>query len=845
MARIRQSAKWTSLTLTGTLLLALFAGACDEANPLGTDRLNEISTLEPVAVDISPDGAVLDSGQVVKFTAKLTDVNGNPVSASIEWETDAGTITSDGLLTAKAGPGRHKVVAKHRGNGPNKRDLADTTYVDISRTSDNPEPVSLFVTPQTVVIGSGDTVAFDFVLNDGNGGIIDGGAEWSATGGTIDGTGLYVAGGQAGEFQVVAASGTLADTASVEVSASEPSNTAPTANFAVECTDLGCSYDASGSTDSDGSIASFAWDFGDGKSGSGRTVSHTYTSGGTYSVRLTVTDNDGASASRTQDVSVEAPPPPEPTNEAPTANFASSCTDLGCSFDASSSSDSDGSIAGYAWQFGDGASGSGRTASHAYASGGTYSVRLTVTDNDGASSSKTRSVSVQPPPPPNAAPTANFTLNCTDLGCSFDGSSSSDSDGSIAGYAWQFGDGASGSGRTASHNYASGGTYTVRLTVTDNDGASGSKTRSATVSAPTPPNPDVDVEISPGQSIQNAVDANPAGTTFLLKSGIHRRQRVRPKDGNTFLGELGTVLDGEGVTSYAIRSGADNVTIRGLRVTGYTPSSTFGAIEADWDQGRGWTVEDCEIHHNRAAGVKIGHEMVFRGNYVHHNGQYGLHGWGNNALIEDNEISHNNTEGYDPLWDAGGMKLVRSDGLVFRNNHVHSNFGIGVWFDANNIRVTIEDNLIEDNEAAGIYYEISYQAVIRNNRIFRNGDGSADRISRSGIVISESSDVEVYGNTLAGNENGISAMQAERGTGYYGEWLVENLWVHDNDVTMERGASGLADWKGDGGIFNRNNRFDRNTYRISGNSLPFRYGGRISESTWRSKGQDANSTFLR
>ena len=365
------------------------------------------------------------------------------------------------------------------------------------------------------------------------------------------------------------------------------------------------------------------------------------------------------------------------------------------------------------------------------------------------------------------------------------------------------------------------------------------------MSAPPPPNPDVDVEISPGQSIQSAVNANPAGTTFLLKSGVHRRQQVRPKDGNTFLGEPGTVLDGEGVTSYAIRSGADNVTIRGLRVTGYAPSSTFGAIEADWDQGTGWTVEDCEIHHNRAAGVKIGHDMVLRGNYVHHNGQYGLHGWGNNALIDNNEISHNNTEGYDPLWDAGGMKFVRSDGLVFRNNHVHSNYGIGVWFDANNIRVTIEDNLIEDNEAAGIYYEISYEAVIRNNRIFRNGDGSADRLSRSGIVISESSDVEVYGNTLAGNENGISAMQAERGTGYFGEWLVENLWVHDNDVTMDSGASGLADWKGDGGIFNRNNRFDRNTYRISGNSLPFRYGSRVSESTWRSKGQDANSTFLR
>ncbi|MEJ2549021.1 MAG: hypothetical protein P8125_14610, partial [Gemmatimonadota bacterium] len=251
------------MTIAAIALFALVSGACDETSPLGTGRLDEASTLEAVAVEISPDGAVLDSGDVLQFTAKLTDFNGDRVNGAVEWETDAGAITSDGLLTADARPGRRKVVAKHRGNGPNKLELADTTVVEIAGESADSQPVAISVTPQSVGVGPGDTVAFSFTLEDGNGGIVGGAAEWSATGGTIDASGLFVAGDQAGTFLVVAASGTLADTASVEVSTAEPGNSSPTAEFGVDCSDLGCSFDASGSSDSDGSIASYAWQFGD------------------------------------------------------------------------------------------------------------------------------------------------------------------------------------------------------------------------------------------------------------------------------------------------------------------------------------------------------------------------------------------------------------------------------------------------------------------------------------------------------------------------------------------------------------------------------------------------------
>ena len=71
---------------------------------------------------------------------------------------------------------------------------------------------------------------------------------------------------------------------------------------------------------------------------------------------------------------------------------------------------------------------------------------------------------------PDQPPTAQATANCTGLTCSFDGTGSSDPDGTVASYAWDFGDGSTGSGATPTHGYATAGTYTYTLTVTDNQG---------------------------------------------------------------------------------------------------------------------------------------------------------------------------------------------------------------------------------------------------------------------------------------------------------------------------------------------------------------------------------------
>src|SRR5881394_941180 len=275
-----------------------------------------------------------------------------------------------------------------------------------------------------------------------------------------------------------------------------PPNQPPVASFTFSCNGLGCDF-TSTSSDPDGTVVSYSWTFGDGGTSPDRNPSHTYSTDGSYTVRLTVTDNEGAQstpASQTVTVSAPPPPPPPPPNQPPVASFTFSCNGLGCDF-TSTSSDPDGTVASYSWTFGDGGTSPARNPSHTYSTDGSYTVRLTVTDNQGAQStpaSQTVTVSAPPPPPPpppNQPPVASFTFSCNGRGCDFT-STSSDPDGTVASYSWTFGDGGTSPARNPSHTYSADGSYTVRLTVTDNQGAQSTPaSQTVTVSAPPPPPP--------------------------------------------------------------------------------------------------------------------------------------------------------------------------------------------------------------------------------------------------------------------------------------------------------------------------------------------------------------------
>lgn len=237
-------------------------------------------------------------------------------------------------------------------------------------------------------------------------------------------------------------------------------------------------FDGSGSTDTDGTIIDYAWDFGDGTTGTGVAPAHIYQNTGTYTVSLTVTDDGGSSDTNATSATIGA------GNQAPTAHPGGPYTGTvgsTVSFDGSGSTDSDGTISSYVWDFGDGATGRGMTTSHAYSAQGTYNVSLTVTDDVGAIDSATTSVTIDPA---NQAPTANAggpytaTLGETMV---FDGTGSSDPDGSISAYAWDFGDGTTGTGPTPSHLYGAAGSYNVILTVTDDGGLTNTDTTSVTI----------------------------------------------------------------------------------------------------------------------------------------------------------------------------------------------------------------------------------------------------------------------------------------------------------------------------------------------------------------------------
>ncbi len=296
---------------------------------------------------------------------------------------------------------------------------------------------------------------------------------------------------------VTATSGGISSDITVKVETNEN----PTASFVYSPTNPSVGekvhFNAAESSDSDGTIVAYKWDYGDGRSGSGEKTNHSYNQAGTFSVVLVVEDNSGNRDSTSETITVTE-------GDAPTASFVYSPTNPAVNevvyFNASESSDKDGTIVGYNWDLGDGSGASGINITHTYTRAGTYTVLLVVIDDSGDTGSASKTVSVGE----NESPTAAFDYSPinpkVDEDIYFNASDSSDPDGTIETYEWDFGDNTTDTGETVTHRYSSSGTYAVQLTVTDDSGNTGSTTKTVTVSenqSPTaafvysPTNPDV------------------------------------------------------------------------------------------------------------------------------------------------------------------------------------------------------------------------------------------------------------------------------------------------------------------------------------------------------------------
>ncbi len=252
---------------------------------------------------------------------------------------------------------------------------------------------------------------------------------------------------------------------------------------------LSVNFSAASST---GTITQYQWDFADGSTASTATVDHEYTTAGKFIATLTIHDATGASSSSTVEVNVTAPEalaPPEIINIEPTVVISTSTSAVGpaplnMSFDGSGSrANGSATITNYLWSFGDGTSSTGATVTHSFKSAGTYAVTLTITDSNNLSNSTSTPVIVTPAVSNNAPKAAICEAKSTGtfpLTVSFDGSCSTDSDGSIASYIWSFGDGSVGSGKTASHTFTTEAEFLVTLQVSDNQGAIGTATTKIT-----------------------------------------------------------------------------------------------------------------------------------------------------------------------------------------------------------------------------------------------------------------------------------------------------------------------------------------------------------------------------
>ena len=245
-------------------------------------------------------------------------------------------------------------------------------------------------------------------------------------------------------------------------------NAAPVAAFAAPAgaaQGAAVQFDAGASSAADGGTLSYAWDFGDGDSGEGMQVEHTYPEAGRYFVTLTVrgeSDNDCNCASFKQLLVVNAPP------QAVAKAAPKAAVGQVVHFDASESSDPDGGLTEYHWDFGDGAQGRGMEITHQYRAAGTYTATLRVTDDAGqADSSATQESTVQV----NAAPEPHFELAqavyCTGEDVVFDALASRDTDGRITAFRWDFGDGNQAEGAEATHRYTTPGSYRAMLHVED------------------------------------------------------------------------------------------------------------------------------------------------------------------------------------------------------------------------------------------------------------------------------------------------------------------------------------------------------------------------------------------
>ena len=285
------------------------------------------------------------------------------------------------------------------------------------------------------------------------------------------------------------------------------------------------------------------------------------------------------------------------------------------------------------------------------------------------------------------------------------------------------------------------------------------------------------------------------------------------------------------VTPSAFAPGpANNVTIQGLKVEKFAAPLLTGAIGGAWTgngsttAGINWIVKNNEIRLNHGDGVRVNYGWRVLNNKIHHNGNLGIGGGlgsstiPSRVLIQGNELAYNNYAQLISSFGAGGLKLCTMLGPIIRRNYAHHNDGDGFHTDMNVYDVLYDGNTAADNTAIGIIHEISYDAIVRNNKLLRNHPGNSSKkwLYAAQLLSASSQKVEAYCNTVevsAQGGNGIDILTQDR-PGYgpsIGNYFHHNTIVFHGNSGVTGGAR--DDPAQDPNFFTRN-RFDYNTYHL-------------------------------
>jgi hypothetical protein len=262
-------------------------------------------------------------------------------------------------------------------------------------------------------------------------------------------------------------------------------------------------------------------------------------------------------------------------------------------------------------------------------------------------------------------------------------------------------------------------------------------------------------------------------------------------------------------------------------------------------------IDDNESRYNRN-GISVKSNQTISNNYIHHNAHSGLYGGPlSNVIIENNDLSFNNTGHFDPNWDAGGSKIIGGQAgsyfVTWRNNHLHDNYGQAIWSDTNVHNALYEGNLIENNWGAGLFHETSWTATVRGN-LLRNNMQAELNLGLScahgaQIAANNSQDMVITGNTIeAAGSNAICLQNTIRPSTPGIPPALANISVANNVVKL-RGVV-LVGWVGNAaqGI-----SFTGNTYYVEVLSNRYWNDNRRSPMTWQewqAAGRDTTGTLL-